>query len=145
MSVVRSQFLLTAGGRICCVRCGAMSKRTGLQCARPALKISRTGKCQFHGGRGSGPATAEGRARIALANTKHGFEGRAARRERSLRSAELSHLEDLARISGLITGPRLPGRRANGYVPIRSMAEAQEYFRRQHLHYVQGVLDKGSD
>ena len=49
ISVPSSQFLLTAGGRICCVRCNAMSKRTRLQCARPALKISRTGKYQFHG------------------------------------------------------------------------------------------------
>ena len=38
----------TAGGRIHCVQCQAMSKRTKVQCRAPATK-GKT-KCKFHGG-----------------------------------------------------------------------------------------------
>ena len=56
----------------------AMSKRTKEQCGRPALKASKTQKCQFHGGPGnSGPKTPEGRQRVAQAHTVHGRETRA--------------------------------------------------------------------
>ena len=49
--------LLTAGGKISCLRCTAKSTRTKLQCGRPALKASKTQKCQFHGGSSTGPKT----------------------------------------------------------------------------------------
>ena len=55
--------LVTAGGRLLCAWCTAKSKTTGLQCGRPAQKVSKTQKCQFHGGRNnSGPKTPEGKA-----------------------------------------------------------------------------------
>ena len=55
MAITNPQLLLsTAGGRICCARCTAQSSRTKLQCGRPALKTSKTQKCQFHGARSSG-------------------------------------------------------------------------------------------
>ena len=57
--------LSVAGSNSQCARCTAMSKRTKEQCGRPALKASKTQKCQFHGGRGSGPKTPEGRQRVA--------------------------------------------------------------------------------
>jgi hypothetical protein len=44
--------LSVAGSSSQCARCTAMSKRTKEQCGRPALKASKTQKCQFHGGRG---------------------------------------------------------------------------------------------
>ena len=47
----KAQYLQTAGGKITCLRCTAQSSRTKLQCGRPAIKTSRTQKCQFHGGR----------------------------------------------------------------------------------------------
>jgi hypothetical protein len=62
--------LLTAGGKISCLRCTAKSTRTKLQCGRPALKASKTQKCQFHGGNSTGPKTEQGRSRIAQANQK---------------------------------------------------------------------------
>ena len=61
------QLLIAAGGRIVCLRCTAMSKRTKLQCGKPALKISKTQKCQFHGGKSTGPKTEAGKARITAA------------------------------------------------------------------------------
>ena len=50
-------------------RCGAKT-RQGLPCKRPANK--RNGRCRLHGGRSIGPKSAEGRAKIAAANTTTG-------------------------------------------------------------------------
>ena len=80
-----------AGSSSQCARCTAMSKRTKEQCGRPALKSSKTQKCQFHGDRGSGPKTPEGRQRVAQAHTVHGRETRQIRQERS-QSAYLANL-----------------------------------------------------
>jgi hypothetical protein len=106
------QYLETAGGRIRCLRCRAKSKRTGNQCAAPAM----VGKfvCSTHGGRSTGPKTAEGRARCAAAKTIHGQDTRQARRQLSEGLTHLRALEDLARLLGMIEGPRSPGRPA-GY------------------------------
>lgn len=102
------QYLETAGGRIRCLRCGAKSKRTGNQCAAPAM----VGKfvCKTHGGRSTGPKTAEGRAGCAAAKTIHGHDTRQARRDLSEGLIHLRALEDLARLLGMISGPRSPGR-----------------------------------
>lgn len=69
-----SSILTTAGGRITCLRCNAMSKRTKLQCGGPAVK-GKT-KCRFHGGRSTGPRTELGRQICAAAKTVHGKETR---------------------------------------------------------------------
>lgn len=45
-------------------RCGATRKQDGGICQAPAL---RNGRCKLHGGKSTGPKTAEGRARIAAA------------------------------------------------------------------------------
>jgi hypothetical protein len=112
--------LITAGGLICCRRCTARSTQTGEQCRRPALKASRSSKCQFHGGRSTGPKTAEGKARIAIAHTHHGRETKEARSARSAASVRLRELEDAGRVLGLIEGPRTRGRKPIGYEPIQS-------------------------
>jgi len=111
----------TANGRITCRRCTARSSRTGSQCARPALKVSKTQKCQFHGGRGSGPKTAEGRARIAAAKTVHGQRSKQATASISAALAMLGSLEDAMRVLGMTGAPRKQGRKATGYVPVRSV------------------------
>ena len=116
----------TAGGRIQCLRCTARSSRTGFQCGRPALKTSKTHKCQFHGGRGSGPKTAEGKARIAAAHTKHGNETQAMRMERSAASARISRLEDAMHVLGMTTATRSRGRKAQGYVPVRTLDDVRQ-------------------
>ncbi len=101
--------LLTAGGRITCDRCQAMSKRTKQQCAAPASK-GKT-KCRFHGGASNGPKTVQGRQRCAAAKTIHGFETRQARTERALAMRRLRKLEDLGHLLGLLRGARTPGRK----------------------------------
>jgi hypothetical protein len=118
-----NQHLITAAGKIQCLRCTARSSRTGLQCGRPALKTSRTQRCSTHGGRSTGPKTAEGKARIAALHTEHGRETRAKRAERSEASAHLSKLEDAAYLLGMMTGPRGRGRKARGYVPVKTIEQ----------------------
>jgi hypothetical protein len=119
------QTLLTANGKITCLRCTARSTRTGLQCGRPALKISRTQKCQFHGGRGSGPKSAEGRARIAAARTTHGKQTKEALAAHSAASARLARLEDAMFVLGMTQGERKVGRKARGYVPVVSVDDVR--------------------
>lgn len=105
----KQTWLLTAGNKIHCRRCQATSKRTRLQCGAPAL----SGKCvcRFHGGRSTGPRTEAGKARIAAAKTVHGQSTRQSRSELSKELVHLALVEDLARMLGMITGPRSRGRR----------------------------------
>ena len=51
------------------IKCGAKT-RSGAPCAKPAMERKR--RCRLHGGLSTGPKTAEGRAAISAANTKHG-------------------------------------------------------------------------
>ena len=122
MAINNPQLLLsTAGGLIRCARCTSQSSRTELQCGRPALKTSKTQKCQFHGGgQTSGKHTEEGRSRIAAAHYKHCESTNAARAEYSIASATLSKLEDAMHLLKMTTAPRTWGRKPNGYKPVHS-------------------------
>ena len=102
--------LTTAGGRITCPQCTARSKRTKQRCVQPAMRGRSV--CRTHGGLSTGPRTPEGKARIAAAQTVHGWETRVIRAERSQELAHLAALEDLARVLGMITGPKTRGRKA---------------------------------
>lgn len=115
----------TAGGKIQCLRCTAHSSRTGLQCGRPAIKSSKTQKCQYHGGRSTGPKTAEGKARIAAAHTVHGKETNSVRTERSKGSARLSRIEDAMYLLEMTAAPRTRGRKARGYVPVKTLDDVR--------------------
>jgi len=92
----------TLGGRLTCAQCNALSKRTKQQCRNPAIK-GKT-KCRHHGGRSRGSITTAGRARQIAANTKHGRETRAIRKERSAKLAELYEIEKEMRNMGMIEG-----------------------------------------
>ena len=120
-----NQFFLIAGGRIKCRQCLAKSSRTGNQCQRPALVASAGQKCQYHGGRGSGPKTPEGKARIAAAHTVHGQETAKSRAARSAASAKLSALEDAMHLLGMTNAPRTRGRKADGYRPVCNLSDLQ--------------------
>ncbi len=104
---------VTAGGRICCIQCQAMSKRTKQQCRAPAVNGSKANKCAFHGGASTGPKTDQGRQRCAEAKTIHGNETRKARTERALAMRRLRALEDLGHTLGIMKGARTPGRKPN--------------------------------
>ena len=114
-----TSILVTAGSKITCRRCTAMSKRTGEQCKKPALRGKAV--CDFHGGRSTGPKTEAGKARISAAHTVHGRETREQRAERSAASARISRLEDAMHVLKMTTAPRARGRKAAGYRPITSV------------------------
>jgi len=114
-----------AGGRIRCLRCMARSVRTGKQCAKPAMKSSRTQKCSHHGGWATGPNTTEGLQQIAQAHTIHGESTKAARHEHSKASAVLSQLEDAMHVLGMTTASRTRGRKAAGYRPVRTIEDVK--------------------
>ena len=133
------KFLVLAGGHITCLRCTAMSKHTRLQCAKPALKISRTQKCTHHGGKSTGPKTAAGKARIGAAHRVHGQETNQVRQERSQGALRMALIEDICHAIGLITAIRTTGRKPAGYRPIRTLEEAKAWVVEDALHRTNGV------
>ena len=124
-----NNYLITAGGKINCLRCTAHSSRTGEQCARPALKTSRTQKCQFHGARSTGPRSDAGKQRIRDAHWKHGERSAAGVARASKEAARIRQLEDALRVLGAISGPRRRGRHPESYVPINTIAEVEALVR----------------
>ena len=114
---------MTAGGKITCLRCTARSTRSGNQCRKPALKVSRTQKCQTHGGRNKGPITAEGKARSAAAHVKTGEFTKFAIKERSQKLAEMMQLEDAMHVLKMTTSSRTRGRKPRGYKPLVSIKD----------------------
>lgn len=135
--------LRTAGGGIVCRRCTAKSKRSGEQCKKPALRMSRTQKCEFHGGRSTGPKTQAGKTRVAAAHTVHGRETREQRAERSAASARISQLEDAMYVLKMTTAPRTRGRKATGYTPITSVGGVVQMLIDDFLHRNTGVKEEG--
>lgn len=127
--------LSAAGGRIKCLRCTAHSKRTGVQCGRPASKVSKTQKCHMHGGRGNSAAKTElGRQRVAAAHTKSGEYTKAAKLESSKSSAHLAHLEDAMHVLGMSNATRTRGRKSNLYAPLTSVKDVCQLFLDIELH-----------
>src|SRR5687768_14119947 len=66
-------------------RCGAKTRSTSA-CSQPAMS---NGRCRLHGGKSTGPRTAEGLERSRKANWKHGFYSSAAVAERRSARAQL--------------------------------------------------------
>ena len=69
----------------------------------------------------NGPRTAEGKRRIAQAQLKHGFYSKAGLEAKHAEAIQLRQLEDIARLVGMIQGPRMRGAKPRGYKAIRSM------------------------
>ena len=116
--------LSTAGGRIKCLQCTARSKRSGVQCRRPASKFSKTQKCHMHGGRGnSAPKSEAGRQRVIAAHIKSGRYTKNAKHDQSRASARLARLEDAMHVLGMTTATRTRGRKSDSYVPVTSIKD----------------------
>jgi hypothetical protein len=118
---------LTAGGKILCLRCQALSKRTHVQCGAPATKGKQV--CRFHGGKSTGPKTKEGRERCAKAKTIHGMSTRQAKRELSLELQEIYLLHMLAWHIGMLESPRPTGRPpyARGETALTNPTDSTDY------------------
>lgn len=127
------QYLTTAGGNIFCLRCTAQSTRTKLQCGRPAIKTSRTQKCQYHGGR---PHTEETLKRISEANTIHGESTKEAKELYRHDSALILELEDAIAVLKMGEGPRIRGRKPKGYNPVMTQADVVRMIQERCLHIV---------
>ena len=129
----KAQYLQTAGGKITCLRCQAKSSRTKLQCGRPAIKTSRTQKCQYHGGR---PHSEETLKRISEANTLHGQATKQAKEKYRHDSALMHELEDAVHVLKMGEGPRTRGPKPKGYKPVRTQADVVRMIRERLLFIV---------
>jgi len=129
----KAKYLVTGGGNITCLRCTAKSTRTKLQCGRPAIKTSRTQKCQFHGGRVHSEETLK---RIAEANTLHGQSTKDAKEQYRHHSALMHELEDAIAVLKMGDGPRIRGRKPLGYKPVLTQADVVRMIQERLLHIV---------
>jgi hypothetical protein len=129
----KAKYLKTAGGKINCLRCTALSTRTKLQCGRPAIKTSRTQKCQYHGGR---QHTAETLKRISEANTLHGQSTKSAKEQYRHDSALMHELEDAIAVLKMGSGPKIRGPKPKGYKPVMTQADVVRMIQERLLHMV---------
>ena len=129
----QEQYLITGGGRITCLRCQAKSSRTKMQCGRPAIKTSRTQKCQFHGGR---PHSEETLKSISAANTTHGHATKEGKEQYRQDSALMHELEDAIAVLKMGDGPRIRGRKPKDYKPVRTQADVVRMIQERLLHIV---------
>ena len=125
------KYLQTAGGKITCLRCTAKSSRTKLQCGRPAIKTSRTQKCQYHGGR---PHSAETLERISEANMTHGQATKEAREQYRHDCALIHELQDAVYVLKMGEGPKIRGPKPKGYKPVMTQADVVRMIQERILH-----------
>lgn len=138
-----SRTFITAGGKITCLRCTAQSKRTKLQCGRPALKSSKTQKCEYHGGRSTGPKTVEGKSSISRAHFLHGNETIQKRVERQKKALLFAQIEDALHVLNSHTGGRMRGPKPTGYKPIKTTEDVMQWIFDNSSNNNQGFPDKG--
>ena len=129
----KAQYLQTAGGKITCLRCTAQSSRTKLQCGRPAIKTSRTQKCQFHGGR---PHSEETLQRISEANMTHGQATKEAMEQYGHDCALIHELQDAVYVLKMGEGPKIRGPKPKGYKPVMTQADVVRMIQERLLHIV---------
>ena len=129
----KANYLVTGGGKITCLRCTAKSSRTKEQCGRPAIKTSRTQKCQYHGGR---PHTEETLQRISEANTIHGQATKEAKQQYGHSIALIHELQDAMYVLKMGEGPRIRGPKPKGYKPVMTQADVVRMIQERLLHIV---------
>ena len=93
-----TEIFITVFGSVA-ARCQAKSKRSGVQCRKPAVRGKTV--CRTHGGASTGPKTQQGRERCAQAKTVHGWETREIRRKRADKLKDLHALEGVMRALGM--------------------------------------------
>lgn len=124
--------LAIAGGKIVCVRCSAKSRRSGEQCKKPAMRGKAV--CDFHGGRSTGPKTAEGKARQRASVLKTGNYTKQAMGDRARSMRMLHGLEDAMYVLNMTTEPRTRGRKPLGYVPLKTVEAVVKFALDHPLH-----------
>ena len=116
-----------------------MSKRSGKRCKKPALKTSRTKKCQFHGGRSTGPKTQAGKERQRAAVLKTGDYTKEALEDRARSVRVLAGLEGAMYVLNMTTMPRSRGRKPLGYVPLKTVEDVVKFALDNPLHLPEGA------
>jgi hypothetical protein len=129
--------LVTAGGKIVCVRCAAKSKRSGEQCKKPALQGKAV--CDFHGGRSTGPKTEAGKDRQRAAVLKTGDYTKEAMEDRARSMRMLNSLEDAMYVLNMTTMPRTRGRKPLGYVALKTVEDIVKFALDNPLHLPEGA------
>ena len=119
------KLIVLADGRITCLRCTARAKHSKDQCRKPAMR-GKT-KCRTHGGASTGPKTQAGKDAIRQAHYKHGKQTLEAKAARSAKDAEMQALEDVLHALNMTSARRTRGRKAIGYVPIKTSEEARRW------------------
>jgi hypothetical protein len=117
MNKLFEHHLITAGGKIACRRCKAVSGRTKQQCGRPAIRHKQV--CQFHGGRSTGPKSEEAKSRLKTLNLKHGEYIKEKRVTSSKQILLLRYLEDVCLHLGLFS-TKTRGPKPTGYIPLNA-------------------------
>lgn len=126
-----AKYLVTGGGNITCLRCTAKSSRTKQQCGRPAIKTSRTQKCQFHGGK---PHSEETLKRISEANIIHSQSTKEAKEQYRHDCALIHELQDAVYVLKMGEGPKIRGPKPKGYKPVRTQADVVRMIQERLLH-----------
>ena len=129
----KAKYLVTGGGNITCLRCTAKSSRTKQQCGRPAIKTSRTQKCQFHGGK---PHSEKTLKRISEANIIHGQATKEAKEQYRHDCALIHELEDAIAVLKMGEGPKIRGPKPKGYKPVMTQADVVRMIRERLLNIV---------
>lgn len=76
-----------------------------------------------HGGRSTGPKTAEGIKRIQAAHWKHGNETKEARAKRREKSLMFQRLEEIGWHIGMFIGKKKPGRKSGPALNLNNQEE----------------------
>ena len=84
-------------------------------------------KCRTHGGASTGPKTQAGKDAIRQAHFEHDEQTLEAKAARSAKHAEMQALEDIMHVMNMTSAKRTRGRKAIGYVPIKTFEEARRW------------------
>jgi hypothetical protein len=125
MEFIPEKYLITAGGKIKCIRCKAYLKKHQRQCLAPAIN-KRTNLCKWHGGASTGPKTKEGIERIRQAHLKDGSETLAAKQSRSEQNLKLALVEDLLFALKMSSSSRTRGPKPKFYKKFTSITEIKK-------------------
>ena len=124
MTFVPEKYLVTAGGKIKCIRCKAYLKKHQRQCLHPAIKNKTC--CKWHGGMSTGAKTKEGIERIRKAHLTSGNETLASKQSRSEQSLKLALLEELLFTLKMSSASRTRGPKPKGFKRFTSIDEIKK-------------------
>jgi hypothetical protein len=122
-----------------------MSRQSGKQCKRPALKTSRTQKCKFHGGRSTGPKTETCEASQGTAPLKDGKNTKEALDDRARSIRVLAGLEDALYVFNMATTTRTRGRKPERYMSLHAVEDVLRFATDNPLHSPRHIRSYGKD